>query len=347
MTPDVSIVIVSYNVSDLLDACIRSLHAAADLTIIAPEQVGPQATGAGRAGGRLQHVLTALHRTPAQTDDHIGAEVIVVDNASEDGSAEMVADTWPDLQLIRNPANRGFAAATNQGIRAASGHYVLLLNPDTQVTAGAVPNLLGFLEQHPTFAVAGAGLVYADGGFQHSAFRFPGVMQAFFDFFPTNYRLENSDLNGRYPATLYERGQPFPIDHPLGACLAVRRPAIDQVGLLDEDFFMYCEEIDWCWRLRKAGWQIACVPGARVVHHAGASTRQFRDTMFVALWRSRFRLVDKHAGWVQRTLMRWIVSLGLQRLRFDAALRAARGEMPPPELAGRLAAYDQVALLLG
>lgn len=343
MIPDVSIVIVSYNVGELLSACIRSLHEAPGLTIVAAEHGRGDHANTGRARGRLQQVLTSLRRAPAQRDQQLLAEVVIVDNASEDGSAAIVADTWPDAQLIANAANVGFAAATNQGIQASTGRYVLLLNPDTEVTREAVPNLVGFLEQHPTFAAAGAGLIYPDGSFQHSAFRFPGAVQAFFDLFPTNHRLMNSRLNGRYPKAQYERGQPFTIDHPLGACLAVRREAIDQVGLLDENFFIYCEEIDWCWRLRKAGWEVACVPGARVVHHAGASTRQFRDAMFVSLWRSRFRLFDKHMGWTQRTLIRLIVSLGLRRLRLDAVLQAARGEIPPPEFASRLAAYDQVA----
>lgn len=277
------------------------------------------------------------------TGDQLAVEIIVVDNASDDGSVKMVQDEFPNVRLIANETNVGFAAATNQGVRASSGRHVLLLNPDTEVLDNALVRLVGFLDHHLDYAVAGAGLVYPNGSFQHSAFRFPGVVQCFFDFFPIHHRLTDSRLNGRYPRAGYERGQPFDVDHPLGACLVVRREAIDQVGLLDEDFFMYCEEIDWCWRMREAGWKIACVPAARVVHHAGASTRQFRDQMFVALWRSRFRLFEKHVAPLRRRLIRWIVQLGTQRERLRATNQASSGEMPMAEMMSRLAAYEEVA----
>jgi hypothetical protein len=304
---DLSVVIVSYNVRDLLHACLKSIR-------------NPQ----------------SAIRNP---------EIVVVDNASGDSSAEMVQEAFPEVRLIANAVNAGFAAATNQGIRASSGRHVLLLNPDTEVLGDALARLVGFLDCHPDYAVAGAGLVYPDGLFQHSAFGFPGAMQCLLDFFPINHRLTSSRLNGRYPRAWYERGQPFDIDHPLGACLMVRREAIDQVGLLDENFFMYCEEIDWCWRMRKAGWKVACVPAARVIHHAGASTRQFRHEMFVALWRSRFRLFEKHYGPLHRRLIGWIVWLGVQRERLRATRQASTGEMPMAELIGRLAAYEEVARL--
>lgn len=301
--PDLSVVIVSFNVQDLLEACLESVR----------------------------------------NSRGVSTEIIVVDNASDDGSVEMVCKGFTEARLIANRENVGFAAATNQGIRASTGRHVLLLNPDTEILDDALVKLVGFLDQHPAYAVAGAGLVYPDGTFQHSAFRFPGVLQSFFDFFPINHRLIDSRLNGRYPQAWYARGQPFDIDHPLGACLLVRRAAIDQVGLLDEGFFMYCEEIDWCWRMRKAGWKVACVPAARVVHHAGASTRQFRDEMFVALWRSRFRLFQKHHSVLRRRLIGWVVRLGLQRERLRATHQASSDTMPMPELVSRLAAYEEVS----
>ncbi len=321
--PDLSIVIVSYNVRDLLRACLNAIR---------NTRHGIRDTGYGMRDMRYAIQDVAL-------------EVIVVDNASNDGSAAMVREAFPDVYLIANETNVGFAAANNQGIRVSRGRHVLLLNPDTVVLDDALARLVGFLDQHPEYAVAGAGLVYPDGSFQHSAFEFPGVLQSFFDFFPINHRVTNSRLNGRYPRALYERGQPFDIDHPLGACLAVRRAAIDQVGLLDEGFFMYCEEIDWCWRMRKAGWKIACVPAARVVHHAGASTRQFRDEMFVALWRSRLRLFEKHLGPVRRRFIGWIVRLALQRERLRTTSQASSGGIPGSEVMGRLAAYERVAEL--
>ena len=304
---DLSIIIVSYNVRDLLRACLTSIQ-------------------------------TTASRKLRQ-------EIIVVDNASTDGAARMVRQHFPQVRLIANRENRGFAAANNQGIRESRGRYVLLLNPDTQVLDDALARMIEFLEAHPAFGAAGPQLLYPDGSFQHNAFRFPGVLQTFFDFFPIHHRLLDSRLNGRYPRAWYERGEPFTIDHPLGACLMVRRETIEQVGLLDEDFFMYCEEIDWCWRMREAGWQIACVPRARVIHHAGASTSQFRDAMFVALWRSRFRLFEKHLPSWRRQLIRWVVRAGLQWERVRAQVRASRSSMSQVELISRMEAYEQVAAM--
>ncbi len=304
-TIDLSIIIVSFNVRDLLDACLKSVQESAR--------------------------------------DELRYEIIVVDNASTDGSARMVRQHYPEVRLIANRENRGFAAANNQGIRESHGRYVLLLNPDTEVLDDALAVMVAFLETHPSFGAAGPQLLYPDGSFQHSAFRFPGVLQTFFDFFPLHHRLLDSRLNGRYPRAWYARGTPFPIDHPLGACLMARRATVEQVGLLDEGFFMYCEEIDWCWRMREAGWQIACVPHARVIHHAGASASQFRDAMFVALWRSRFRLYAKHLPpWRQR-LIRWIVRVGLQWKRLRVHSEAACGNAIEAEVVSRLTAYEQVA----
>lgn len=346
--PDLSVVIVSFNVRDLLRPCLKSVRRPESQQIRIPagdESVTRRRSGHGSAWSLKIGSTESAEPGFAERSRHcsLNIEVIVVDNASQDGSAEMVREAFPEVHLIVNKTNAGFAAANNQGIRAGRGRHVLLLNPDTEILGDALARLVGFLDHHPDYAVAGAGLVYPDGSFQHSAFRFPGAMQTFFDFFPINHRLTSSRLNGRYPRAWYERSQPFDIDHPLGACLAVRREAIDQVGLLDENFFMYCEEIDWCWRMRKAGWKIACVPAARVVHHAGASTRQFRDEMFVALWRSRFRLFEKHLGPRQRRLIGWIVRLGVLRERLRATDQASSGRIPMGELASRLAAYERVA----
>ena len=134
-----------------------------------------------------------------------------------------------------------------------------------------------FLLAHPEVGGVGAQLRYPDGRFQHGAFRFPGLLQLWFDLFPPRpRRLLDSRLNGRYPRAVYEGGRPFPIDFALGAALMVRGAAIAAAGLLDEGYFMYAEEVDWCWRIRRAGWPFYCVPSAVVIHHGGASTRQFQ-----------------------------------------------------------------------
>ncbi|MDP2727242.1 MAG: glycosyltransferase family 2 protein, partial [Dehalococcoidia bacterium] len=219
---DVSVVIVSYNVSGLLRRCLES-------------------------------VFRSLERAALES------EVLVVDNASSDGSGEMVRSSFPGVRLIQNQANRGFAAATNQGLTQSRGRYILLLNPDTEVLGDAPTRLTAFLESHPRAAMVTGQLLNADGTLQQGAFRFPNLWMSFFDFFPVHHRLAGSRLNGRYP--LDDMG-PFEIDHPLGACMMVRRDVVEQVGLLDEAFFIYCEEIDWCMRIKRAGWHIYCLPQA-------------------------------------------------------------------------------------
>jgi len=289
---DLSVVVVNWNVQELLAGSLSSVFESLQ-------------------GEAIQH------------------EVWVVDNASADGSAEMVRQRFPQARLIANRENRG-------------SRFVVLLNPDTVVRGQALALLYRFLLQTPSVGMAGPRLVYADGRFQHSAFRFPSLAQVFLDFFPLHHRLLDSGLNGRYPRRLYGSGQPFAVDHPLGACLMVRREAMEQVGVLDEGFFMYCEDVDWARRLKTAGWGIYCVPSAEVVHLEGQSTRQFREGMFVALWRSRFRLFGKHHGRFYNWAVRRIVLLGLWAEEGRARRRAPADPGAQAELARRLAAYQQV-----
>ena len=304
---DLAVVIVSWNVRDLLADCLTSVF---------DSLAGPE----------------------------IDAEVWVVDNASGDGSAEMVRQRFPQVRLIASGQNLGFAAGNNLALRelgfptAGSGlpRYVLLLNPDTELRGDALATMLRFMDQTPSAGVCGARLLYGDGSFQHSAFKFPGLAQIALDFFPLHWRLTESRLNGRYPRRLYESGEPFEIDHPLGAAMMLRREAILQTGLFDEGYHMYVEEIDWCMRIRRAGWEIYCLPPAVVVHHAGQSTKQIRNEMFAALWRSRFRLFGKHYSRSFRWAARRLVRLGLQAEARRARASHRRGKLSAEELAARL-----------
>jgi GT2 family glycosyltransferase len=287
------------------------------------------------------------------------AGVWVVDNASHDGSAEMVRQRFPQVRLIASQENLGFAGGNNCALQAIGFHpstlppshssnlprYVLLLNPDTEVCGDAVATMMRFMDGMPSAGVCGARLIYGDGSFQHSAFGFPGLAQIALDFFPLHWRLTESRLNGRYPRRLYEGGTPFEIDHPLGAAMMLRREVILEVGLFDEGYRMYVEEIDWCMRIRRAGWKVYCVPSAVVVHHAGQSTRQVRNEMFVALWCSRFRLFSKHYSGAFRWAARWLVRLGLwaEARRAQAAHR--RGELSAEATSGWLSAVRQAARL--
>ena len=312
---DLSIVIVSYNVRDLLAQCVESVFS-------------------------NQY---AVFRKRLNTEHcSLNTEVLVVDNASADGSAAMVREQFPSVCLIENVENRGFAAANNQGFERTHGRYILMLNPDTAVRPGALETLVKFMDEHPRAGACGGKLVYGDGSLQHSAFGFPTLPQIFLDFFPINWRVTNSRLNGRYPREWYARGEPFEVDHLLGADLLVRREAAEQVGWLDAKFFIYCEEIDWCMRIKRAGWQIWCVPQAEIVHHEAQSTRQFRDRMFVELWRARKRLFEKHYSRAFRFAARQIARAGLWNETRKARAAARSGLVTQDELRKRLDAYAQV-----
>lgn len=276
-------------------------------------------------------------------------DVVVVDNASSDGSQQMVRYEFRNVRLIANPENRGFAAATNQGIEAVrdQANFVLLLNPDAWLHLGAAEELTRFLIAHPRVGVAGARLLYPDGRPQEAAWRFPTLLMAFFDSFPPHGpllgRLQGSFLNGRYQEE--RQDAPFPIDHPLGAAMLIRRETLAQVGLFDEAYWMYAEEVDWCRSCREAGWAIWQVPSARVVHVGGASSSQFRGRSFVALHRSRLRFVQK---WSDARYARWyrrIIKLGMVWATLKVWKLWFSGRGAPGDLRAQLLAYGTVVRL--
>lgn len=218
-------------------------------------------------------------------------DVWVVDNASSDSSADVVRERFPHVHLIANERNAGFAVANNQAIRASRGRYLLILNCDTQILSGSLDRMIDYLDQHQDVGMLGVRLIYADGSFQHSCFRFPGLSQAFLDLFPLHPRLLETPINGRYPRRDYEHE--MDIDHCLGACFMLRR----STGLeFDESYFMYVEEIDLSWRLKQAGWKVRYLPELTVLHHAGASTRQASSAMRAQLFRSRRLFNRRYRG---------------------------------------------------
>lgn len=239
-------------------------------------------------------------------------EVIVVDNASQDGSAALVREQFPSVRLIANERNAGFGAACNQAIEASSGRLILLVNPDCELEVGALDAFERFMDGHPDAGVAGGRLRYGDGRYQHSAFRFPTLAQVFLDYFPVNWRLTESSLNGRYPAALDQAT--FEIDHPLGALMCIRRVALEQTGSFDESFFMYVEEVDLCYRLKRARWRVWHVGDAAAIHLSGQSTRQRPGEMLVHLHRSRSLFYRKHYSLLFRTLARVLVWAGALKM---------------------------------
>jgi GT2 family glycosyltransferase len=237
--------------------------------------------------------------------DELCMETIVVDNASQDGSADAVSSAFPKACLIRSEANLGFAGGVNLAARAAHGQALLVLNSDARLEPGALDLLVDLLERAPRAGMVAPALKYPDGRPQAAAFMFPGLAQVFLDLFPIE-RLTETRLNGRVRAHT-----PTRIDHPLGACMLIRRTAWDDVGPLDQGYFMYLEEIDWCRRAQLRGWQIWHQPLAVAVHHGGSSTRQQADAMLAQLWRSRLRYYARFHGPVYNRLVHALVRVGL------------------------------------
>jgi N-acetylglucosaminyl-diphospho-decaprenol L-rhamnosyltransferase len=233
-------------------------------------------------------------------------------------------------------------------------NFILLLNPDTEVVDDALGQMVGFLRDHPRVGACGAHLRYGDGRFQHGAFRFPTLTQVALDLLPLASvpgvrrflpRLLDSRWNGRYPQEQWMASAPFPVDFVLGAALMVRGEAIRQIGLLDEAYFMYCEEMDWCLRLQQAGWPVYALPTAHVIHYEGQSSKQVRWASFEQLWRSRFRFYSKHAAHYppgHGIWFRLLVRLGLAIRSRQARRRFARGEITGTALAEELSAYTRI-----
>jgi N-acetylglucosaminyl-diphospho-decaprenol L-rhamnosyltransferase len=220
-------------------------------------------------------------------------EIIVVDNGSTDGSQAMLRSQFPQVSLIQNDRNVGFARANNQALAVSRGRYALLLNSDALLSANALQALLNLAESEPRAGIVGARLLNADGSFQASHTPFPHLWQEF---------LILSGLGrlfyGRwYPSHGPEEGKgPHVVDYVEGACLLVRREAFEDVGGLDEGYFMYAEEVDWCYAMRKKGWQVWYQPAAAAIHLGGGSSQGRRPQREADLYRSRVRFFQRHYG---------------------------------------------------
>jgi N-acetylglucosaminyl-diphospho-decaprenol L-rhamnosyltransferase len=331
---ELAVVIVNYNTRDLLRNALRSLFNA---------------------------------QLPANGE----LTVLVVDNASHDESAAMVARDFPQVTLLASPTNLGFTGGNNLALyalglrvsppasasqltttpRPSPPNFVLLLNPDTEIADDALIVMLEQMERLPSAGICGAHLSYGDGSFQHGAFHFPSLTQVALDFFPLigisgAQRLRDSRINGRYPAAKWQSQRPFAVDFVLGAAMFVRAAAINDIGGLDDGYFMYCEEMDWALRMQQAGWRVYALPTAHVTHHEGQSSRQLRWDSYERLWRSRFRFYTKHAqryplGY--RLALRLLVRLGATWRSHQARQRFAIGSATGTEIARELEAYATIS----
>jgi GT2 family glycosyltransferase len=268
----ISIIIVSWNTARLLNNCIASIMA---------------------------------NRPP------LPLEIWVIDNASTDETPLMLREKFPQVHLVENRENVGFARANNQAIQRCEGKYILLLNPDTLVRSGALQALIDFLDTHPEAGAVGARMLNPDGSLQISSHPLPTLSRELWRLFHLDVLVPYA----LYPITKWATNQPQDVDAVGGACLLVRKDVLEQVGFLDESYFIYSEEIDLCYRIQRAGWRIFWIPQAEVVHFGGQSTQQVPTEMFLHLYHSNIKYFRKHYGWRAARIYKMILRVtALSRL---------------------------------
>lgn len=222
-----------------------------------------------------------------ETIKGISFEMWVVDNNSTDGTAEAIKESYPAINLIENTTNLGFAAANNQAFRQMNGRYALLLNTDTVLTNGAVKELYDFMEANPEAGMAGGQLLNQDGSRQNSIANFPTLLTLF-----CNEALLRILMPKRFPSKRRDYIYPLRVDSCIGACLVVRRKAMDDIGFLDEQYFFFLEETDWAYRMKLGGWAVYFVPTARVFHAQGKTVGGGSDAR-IMFYRSRYSFFEK------------------------------------------------------
>ncbi len=282
---DVSIIIVNWNTRDILGNCLRSIY--------------------------------------DQTNE-VEYEVVVIDNASSDDSAAMVRAEFPQVVLIENSNNLGFAAANNQGMAIAGGRYVLLLNSDTIVLDGAIQKTISYADDHQDIGVLGCQVWENEREIQKTCFAFPSAWGVILQKMGLRRLFPRSRVFGRIDYGWWDRTSPMDVDVVSGMFMLVRKYAIDQVGLMDEDYFVYAEETDWCFRFKKNGWRCVFAPVARIIHLDGGnkSTDLVKVKMCVQMQKSVLLFFKKHHSVIQYFLARLILTAytGLRCLAFTLML---------------------------
>lgn len=241
--------------------------------------------------GCLQSVFANVEGLPL--------EVFVVDNGSSDGSPDMVKECFPLVRLMENGRNLGFSRANNRALLEAAGEYCVLLNSDTVVLPGSLDAVVACMQGHPDVGIAGVQLLNPDGSRQNSIAAFPSLLTELF-----NKSLLRRMLPEKYPGKEHRFPGPVDVDSVIGACLFVRRKAMDEVGLMDEEYFFFFEETDWCLRFRKAGWRVIHCPGATVVHLQGKSAGKANVRARIEYYRSRYLFFRKHLSPVASILLK-------------------------------------------
>ena len=274
MPPDVSFSITNYNTKDLLGSCIDSV-----------------------IKGVKGHSY----------------EIIVVDDSSSDGSAAMIREKYPQIKVIENEINKGYVRSNNIGIKSSRGRYIMSLNSDTVVLAGSIDKIIQFMDKNPDAGAAGPKLLNSDGSIQLQARRgFPTPLNSFFYFSGLSRLFPKNRLMGGYLLTYLDDQAIAEVDSLCGAAMIVKRDIIDKVGLMDESYFMYGDDIDWCYRIKKAGWKVYYFPEAEIIHYGGrgGSRRQSYRNIF-EFHRAMAVFYRKHYAKKHLFLVNWTVYAGI------------------------------------
>jgi GT2 family glycosyltransferase/lipopolysaccharide/colanic/teichoic acid biosynthesis glycosyltransferase len=270
----------------------------AGLAPAAREDAAPGLGAAGAAGVSVVIVSYNSRDTIGQCLTSLGspavAEIVVVDNASSDGTPDLVRERFPGVRVVANSENGGYAKGVNQGIRLSTGRYVLILNPDITVEDGAVETLARFMDEHPDAGIGASRLVNPDGTLQYSCRRFYTFLTLLLRRTPLGRLFRNSSAIADYLMLDYDHEESRPVDWVIGACMMARREALGDIGLMDERFFLYFEDVDWCYRARQGGWRVYYVPGSVMRHrHVRASARLRPSRHVLAHALSLFHFYEK------------------------------------------------------
>lgn len=271
----------------------------------------------------------------------IRSEIILVDNASHDGTPEMVRSEFPGVRLLVNADNRGFAAANNLALGETTGDCLFLLNPDAELVPGATQTLLDYAKSNPGVGIAGPQLLNPDGSIQSSRRRFPTLLTALLESTRLQQWFPHNRILSRYYVFDKPDDEPQDVDWVVGAAMFVRREVYDQIGGLDERYFMYSEELDWCYRAKSRGWRVAYVPAAHVVHREGKSSEQVAAARDIYFHSSKIRFFRKYRGALAAGFLKTCLLLMFVYQLLEESAKWLMGHKRPLR-AQRIRAYWQV-----
>ena len=300
--PDISVIIVTYNSAQVIIPCIDSI---------------------------------------INNSQGADIEILIVDNGSTDDTCKILKQNYTDITIISGHGNIGFAAGNNLGLQAAQGRHFFVLNPDTEISSGALSTLKDYADSHPKVGMIAPRVVNPDGTLQHSTFRFPDLLQAFYGFFEKLMPID-STRNGRYLPEEY--GKERSVEHILGAAIFVQRKLWEKIGGMDDNYKLYFEETDWCYRARKQNWGLHYLPSATIMHRGAHSTSSSPERNSVLFAQSQARFYRINLGMFSYIMLKLIALIGIEYWLSRSILALLKGKVTPTQFKIRLQSYLDILL---